>query len=57
MDISKANDYIIESGLPEKGAKYLAALIESKLPKVRAEQPKPEPAEEQKDENPKKSDK
>lgn len=35
LAIAKVNEYLRDSGIPEKGAAYLATLIESKLPTLR----------------------
>lgn len=43
--VDAANKYLRDSGLPEKGAEYLATLIESKLGEKRAEKPNGVPEE------------
>ena len=63
--IAAANKYLVDSGLPEKGAEYLADLIESKLGETRnnaatkpAAKPEEKPAEAEKTEDkPKEDDK
>lgn len=41
LAIASANKYLVDSGLPEKGAQYLADLIESKLGETRGGSSKP----------------
>jgi len=44
LAVKKANEYLVDSGLPEKGASYLADVIESKLGVSRNKDDKPSPA-------------
>lgn len=64
LAVASANKYLVDSGLPEKGAKYLADLIESKLGETRngdakkpAAKPEEKPAEAEKTEDKPKDDK
>ncbi len=41
LAVKKANDYLVDSGLPQKGANYLADLVEAKLSETRTGDKKP----------------